>query len=227
MEREGEWEPEAEIRLLLGEQVALQQWVVATGAVVGIAHVAGEKRQTRTRASARTDAGEEIVDGLGVEDAAAADPQNYGDGDRAERLDRRELGGLVNVRHHLHVARAQVAAHVLHDHADAVRVLVQRRGRRRGGRDGRRHRGRGDAQALLAGAVQAQAPKPMKLTLNLLAGGPQAGFMYAKVLGLYDKAGIDLTIEEGRGSGTPRRSSPCWPAPIRPGGWPSPRTSPT
>jgi NitT/TauT family transport system substrate-binding protein len=58
------------------------------------------------------------------------------------------------------------------------------------------------AAALLAGAAQAQAPKPMKLTLNFLAGGPQAGFMYAKVLGLYDKAGIDLTIEEGRGSGT-------------------------
>ncbi|HVO87013.1 MAG TPA: ABC transporter substrate-binding protein [Casimicrobiaceae bacterium] len=44
--------------------------------------------------------------------------------------------------------------------------------------------------------------KPMRLTLNFLAGGPQAGFMYAKVLGLYEKAGIDLTIEEGRGSGT-------------------------
>ena len=52
-----------------------------------------------------------------------------------------------------------------------------------------------------AGA-QAPAAKPMKLTLNFLAGGPQAGFMYAKALGLYDKAGINLTIEEGRGSGT-------------------------
>src|SRR6185369_4786955 len=58
------------------------------------------------------------------------------------------------------------------------------------------------AAALLAGAAQAQAPKPMKLTLNFLAGGPQAGFIYAKQLGLYDKAGINLTIEEGRGSGT-------------------------
>ena len=56
--------------------------------------------------------------------------------------------------------------------------------------------------AALAVTVQAQALKPMKLTLNFLAGGPQAGFMYAKALGLYEKAGIDLTIEEGRGSGT-------------------------
>jgi NitT/TauT family transport system substrate-binding protein len=58
------------------------------------------------------------------------------------------------------------------------------------------------AMALALGGVQAQALKPMKLTLNFLAGGPQAGFIYAKSLGLYEKAGIDLTIEEGRGSGT-------------------------
>jgi NitT/TauT family transport system substrate-binding protein len=58
--------------------------------------------------------------------------------------------------------------------------------------------------ALAIGPAGAQAPnlKPMKLTLNFLAGGPQAGFMYAKALGLYEKAGINLTIEEGRGSGT-------------------------
>ena len=58
------------------------------------------------------------------------------------------------------------------------------------------------AAALTAGAAHAEGGKPMKLTLNFLAGGPQAGFMYAKALGLYEKAGIDLTIEEGRGSGT-------------------------
>ncbi len=58
--------------------------------------------------------------------------------------------------------------------------------------------------ALVVAPVLAQAPagKPMKLTLNFLAGGPQAGFIYAKSLGMYAKAGIDLTIEEGRGSGT-------------------------
>ena len=50
--------------------------------------------------------------------------------------------------------------------------------------------------------VPAQSGKPMKLTLNFLAGGPQAGFMYAKKLGYYKDAGIDLTIEEGKGSAT-------------------------
>src|SRR5947209_20176055 len=54
----------------------------------------------------------------------------------------------------------------------------------------------------LAAGVHAQTAKPLKLTLNFLAGGPQAGFMYAKALGLYEQAGINLTIEEGRGSAT-------------------------
>jgi NitT/TauT family transport system substrate-binding protein len=44
--------------------------------------------------------------------------------------------------------------------------------------------------------------KPMRLTLNFVAAGPSAGFMMAKKLGLYQREGIDLTIEEGRGSGT-------------------------
>jgi NitT/TauT family transport system substrate-binding protein len=48
----------------------------------------------------------------------------------------------------------------------------------------------------------AQGLKPLTLTLNFLAGGPQAGFMYARKLGLYREAGIDLTIEEGKGSAT-------------------------
>ena len=56
--------------------------------------------------------------------------------------------------------------------------------------------------AVLAASTPAQTPKPMKLTLNFLAGGPQAGFMYAKKLGYYRDAGIDLTIEEGKGSAT-------------------------
>jgi NitT/TauT family transport system substrate-binding protein len=42
----------------------------------------------------------------------------------------------------------------------------------------------------------------VKLILNFLAGGPQAGFMYAKKLGYYDEVGINLTIEEGKGSAT-------------------------
>lgn len=57
------------------------------------------------------------------------------------------------------------------------------------------------AASVTAPAALAQGT-PLKLTLNFLAGGPQAGFIYAKSLGLYDKAGINLTIEEGRGSAT-------------------------
>jgi NitT/TauT family transport system substrate-binding protein len=56
--------------------------------------------------------------------------------------------------------------------------------------------------ALGARTAAAQAPAAMKLTLNFLAGGPQAGFIYGKKLGLYERAGINLTIEEGRGSAT-------------------------
>jgi NitT/TauT family transport system substrate-binding protein len=42
----------------------------------------------------------------------------------------------------------------------------------------------------------------VSLTLNFLAGGPQAGFMYAKQLGYYKDAGLDVTIQEGQGSAT-------------------------
>jgi NitT/TauT family transport system substrate-binding protein len=57
---------------------------------------------------------------------------------------------------------------------------------------------------VLLSAIETAAAqtKPMKLTLNFAAAGPSAGFMMAKKLKLYEKAGIDLTIEEGRGSGT-------------------------
>lgn len=41
---------------------------------------------------------------------------------------------------------------------------------------------------------------PLSLTLNYLPGGAQAGFMYGKSLGLYEKAGIDLKIIPGQGS---------------------------
>ncbi len=56
--------------------------------------------------------------------------------------------------------------------------------------------------ASVALPAAAQAVKPMRLTLNFLAGGPQAGFMLAKKLGYYKDVGIDLTIEEGKGSAT-------------------------
>lgn len=56
--------------------------------------------------------------------------------------------------------------------------------------------------ALSSGMAFAQTGKPMKITLNFLAAAPNAGFMMAKQMGLYEKAGINLTIEEGKGSGT-------------------------
>jgi NitT/TauT family transport system substrate-binding protein len=42
----------------------------------------------------------------------------------------------------------------------------------------------------------------VRLTLNFLAGGPQAGFMYAKELGYYEELGLNVIIEEGQGSAT-------------------------
>jgi NitT/TauT family transport system substrate-binding protein len=42
----------------------------------------------------------------------------------------------------------------------------------------------------------------VRLTLNYLAGGPQAGFMYAKELGYYEEVGLNVIIEEGQGSAT-------------------------
>jgi NitT/TauT family transport system substrate-binding protein len=60
----------------------------------------------------------------------------------------------------------------------------------------------GLALALAASGAVGQTKQPMKLMLNFLAGGPQAGFMYGKKLGFYDQVGIDLTIEEGKGSAT-------------------------
>lgn len=56
-----------------------------------------------------------------------------------------------------------------------------------------------------ATAVPTETPmqvEDVKLTLNFLAGGPQAGFMYAKKLGFYDEVGLNVTIEEGQGSAT-------------------------
>lgn len=55
-----------------------------------------------------------------------------------------------------------------------------------------------------AEATPSPTPKPasVKFTLNFLAGGPQAGFMLAKKLGYYDEVGLDVTIQEGQGSGS-------------------------
>ena len=49
---------------------------------------------------------------------------------------------------------------------------------------------------------EATEPDSVTLTLNWLAGGPQAGFTYAKELGFYDEENLDVTIQEGQGSVT-------------------------
>jgi NitT/TauT family transport system substrate-binding protein len=50
-------------------------------------------------------------------------------------------------------------------------------------------------------ASQAQAAEPVTLTLNWTPTADHSPFYYAKAQGWYEKAGIDLTIESGKGSG--------------------------
>lgn len=57
---------------------------------------------------------------------------------------------------------------------------------------------KGDGAASATGG--SGGTKKVSLTLNYLPGGAQAGFMYGKSLGLFDKAGIDLKIIPGSGS---------------------------
>ena len=54
--------------------------------------------------------------------------------------------------------------------------------------------------AVALGYSPAAAQKNVTLTLNWVAGGDHAPYFYAKKMGLYKKAGIDLDIETGRGS---------------------------
>lgn len=53
--------------------------------------------------------------------------------------------------------------------------------------------------AIVFGASPAAAQK-VTFTLNWVAGGDHAPYYYAQKMGLYKNAGIDLTIETGRGS---------------------------
>jgi NitT/TauT family transport system substrate-binding protein len=51
-------------------------------------------------------------------------------------------------------------------------------------------------------AGSAKDLKPFTFSLNVSASGGQVGFVYAKALGLYEQAGLDVTIQEGKGSAT-------------------------
>ena len=58
----------------------------------------------------------------------------------------------------------------------------------------------GAAAVVLAGGAAAQAATKVDFILNWVAGGDHAPYYWAKKNALYDKAGIDLQIELGKGS---------------------------
>ena len=57
------------------------------------------------------------------------------------------------------------------------------------------------AAVLVAPAVSAQAGQSVNLILNWTPAADHSPFYYAKAQGWYEKAGIDLAIEVGKGSG--------------------------
>ena len=57
------------------------------------------------------------------------------------------------------------------------------------------------ALGLAAAPAPLQAGEAVNLTLNWTPTADHSPFYYAKAQGWYEKAGIDLTIEVGRGSG--------------------------
>jgi NitT/TauT family transport system substrate-binding protein len=59
----------------------------------------------------------------------------------------------------------------------------------------------GLALAMAASAVSAQAAESVDLILNWTPTADHSPFYYAKAQGWYEQAGIDLTIESGKGSG--------------------------
>lgn len=56
------------------------------------------------------------------------------------------------------------------------------------------------AAAMALGAGSAVGAERVNFILNWIAGGDHAPYYYAKKMGLYEKAGIDLVIEQGKGS---------------------------
>jgi len=59
----------------------------------------------------------------------------------------------------------------------------------------------GLALALLAPSLPADAAESVNLILNWTPTADHSPFYYAKAQGWYEKAGIDLNIEVGKGSG--------------------------
>jgi len=53
---------------------------------------------------------------------------------------------------------------------------------------------------LIAAPAAANAAEKLNFILNWIAGGDHAPYYYAKKMGWYEKAGVDLNIEQGKGS---------------------------
>lgn len=64
------------------------------------------------------------------------------------------------------------------------------------------------------GAAQAGAAEKVDFILNWIAGGDHAPYYYAKKMGLYAKAGIDLNIQQGKGSSMSSRRTGAGKNPI-------------
>ena len=64
------------------------------------------------------------------------------------------------------------------------------------------------------GATQAGAAEKVDFILNWIAGGDHAPYYYAKKMGLYAKAGIDLNIQQGKGSSMSSRRTGAGKNPI-------------
>jgi len=56
------------------------------------------------------------------------------------------------------------------------------------------------ALTVAPGSADAPAPQKVSMILNWIAGGDHAPYYYAQKMGWYKDAGIDLTLEQGKGS---------------------------
>ena len=66
--------------------------------------------------------------------------------------------------------------------------------------------------ALSAGfAAPAQAQTKIRMVLNWKYQGPQGMFFLAQDRGYFKQAGLDVTMDQGNGSGAPSRWSPTAP----------------
>lgn len=58
------------------------------------------------------------------------------------------------------------------------------------------------ATGFVALPAQAAEPRPVKMLLDWILNGPNSGFVVAREKGFYKEAGLDVSIEQGKGSGS-------------------------